>query len=316
MRNLENNILDISNNYYKYLMSLENVIGIGLGYKYINKVTTFEPCIHVLVEKKINAKYLSRNNLVAKNYMGIKTDVIEIGKYTFYQGEAITEKYRPLEGGCEIFVVDENNEDIFFNGTLGCVVTKIEKGEREFFILSNNHVLANFNKNPIGLPIIQTNDIDSEDIMQDVVANLTTFIPIKFIEGDNKPINYVDCAIAKIHDKSIISNMIIDIGEIKGITKAVLNQKIKKVGCATGLTTGKVTTIGATVEIPASDELKIFYKDQIISDIDGNQGDSGAIVLNDYDEVLGLLVGGGGGMTLINDIHKVLDLLNVEIYLG
>lgn len=323
MYKLEDSILDISSNKYEYLINLANVNGVGLGYKYINGINTFEPCIHVLVENKINSKYISQNNLIPINYMGLKTDVIEIGKYGFYQGETITERYRPLEGGCEILIIDEEDEEDeedeqkISNGTLGCIVTKVENQEREFYILSNNHVLANFNQNPIGIPIIQTNDIDNPDIMEDIVANLSSFIPIKFIEGDIKPVNFVDCAIAKIIDKSMISNKIIDIGEIKGVVKASLNQKIKKVGASTGLTIGKIITIGATVEIPAMEELKILYKNQLLSDIDGDHGDSGSVVLNEDNEVLGLLVGGGGGgPVLINEINKVLELLNVEIYLG
>lgn len=107
MNKIESNIEDISQNYYKYLMSLKNVTGVGLGYKKINNIDTKEPCIHVLVEKKVDDKYISLNNLIPKNYLGIKTDVIQSGTFKLlstnldeYDDIKIPYKVRPIHGGC------------------------------------------------------------------------------------------------------------------------------------------------------------------------------------------------------------------------
>ena len=48
LRNVISNIIE---NKYHFLMSLENVKGVGLGFKTINNYVTNELCIHVLVEK-------------------------------------------------------------------------------------------------------------------------------------------------------------------------------------------------------------------------------------------------------------------------
>ena len=318
---LKNNILDVSHNHYKYLMSLENVNGIGLGTKWISSINTFEPCIHVLVNQKLDSKYLSSNNLIPKTFMGIKTDVIKTGIFNPYSFKTysetnedgkITEKYRPLQGGCKILIETNDGE---YDGTLGCIVTKVENGTREFFILSNNHVLASLNEAPIGTLIIQ-NDISTFKLEDgDIIATLANFIPLNFTTGKEEKINYVDCAIAKILDPSIISNLIIDIGEIKGISHAVLNEKVKKVGFRTGLTEGNIITIGSTEKIIVSDEISVIFKDQILCDLISDHGDSGAIALNSDNKVIGLLVGDTlEKKIMLNDINIVLDKLKVEIY--
>ena len=227
MDSIKDKVLDISYNYYKYLLNLQNVNAIGLGYKKINGIETRELCVHVLVDHKVEEKFLTKDNIVPKSYMGIKTDVIKVGKVKPRGKFAIEDKLRPLEGGIPI-------SSDFFNGvgldigTLGCIVTKVIDGEREFFILSNNHVLAGSNEAPIGTSIIQPPEFLDGTLENDKIANLYDFVQLKFIEGSNEPVNFVDCAIGKILDKSIISGIIYGGDIINGVKKAILGENIKK----------------------------------------------------------------------------------------
>ena len=100
MQTLEEKILDISTKYYHYLINLQSVKGVGYGFKHINGVNTFEPCIHVLVERKLQSTNLSFSNIIPKVYMGIKTDVIEVGNMKSFS--PITKKFRPLEGNTAV----------------------------------------------------------------------------------------------------------------------------------------------------------------------------------------------------------------------
>ena len=118
MNNIMNNILDISHNYYKYLINLKNVIGVGLGLKIINNIQTIEPCIHVLVNTKIKTKYLNKNNIIPKTYMGIKTYVIENGSIKLLS-EYNQNKFRPLQSGCTLGISNTR-----YVGTLCCIVKK------------------------------------------------------------------------------------------------------------------------------------------------------------------------------------------------
>ena len=314
MNELMSNILNISSNYYRYLITLENVIGVGLGYKWINGINTFEPCIHVLVNKKIDNKYLCKNNIIPNKYMGIITDVINVGNFSSLSNDSIPYKLRPLESGCAIGI---NN----FGGTLGCIVTKIIDEEKHYYILSNNHVIADLNNASIGSKIIQPNFENRGNEENDGVAYLSNFIPLKFMDleetdDENQPINYADCAIAEIFDESLVSNMIFAERRITGVSSPVLDLSIKKVGYVTGLTRGKITTIGTTIESPFSDGHVALFKNQILANLKSDHGDSGSVILNDDNEVLGLLFSGSfeQGITGFTDINVVLKQLKVEIY--
>ena len=313
MNNLEDNILDIANNNYEYLMNLQNVNGIGLGYKHINGVNTFEPCIHVLVENKINTKYIIQNNLIPKSYMGIKTDVINRGIVTTKKSKNIFgTKARPLEAGYSISPMVKY--DARGSGTIACIVKKISKNKIRYFILSNNHVLSDDNKVPIGSYIIQPSDEDNGSIIYDKVAILSKYVPSKKKILPNWPINYMDCAIAELTDKYRASNKIATLGSFKGVNKATLGLKVKKVGMVTGVTEGEVITIGVTSEVDGAYG-KYIYKNQIDAKLDNKHGDSGAIVVNDNNEAVGLFFAGSDTVGTFTDIGEVLKKLKVELFL-
>ena len=75
----KNKLMSICNQAYIDFKNIENVIGVGLGFKYINGKSTEKLCIQVLVNKKINELELDIKNVIPKEYLGVKTDVIEVG---------------------------------------------------------------------------------------------------------------------------------------------------------------------------------------------------------------------------------------------
>ena len=309
MRNSKIDVKDISLNYYKYLFGLENVTGLGFGYKYIKNIGTKEPCIHVLVEKKVESKYLTANNIIPKYYMGIKTDVINVGKIKLKKGEAIPEKIRPLEGGCGISLKDAQGD-----GTLGCIVKKVKEEKVEYFILSNNHVIAGFNRAPIGTPIVQPSEYLGGKFEEDIIANLSNFIPVRIVTPNKEPVNQVDCAIAKINNTSINPSNIIKLQKIKGVDEISIDDNIKKVGFTSGLTEGTVNTIDATIKVNFNGSPCIFIE-QIVGEIENKSGDSGSIVVNENNSVVGLFFGGTNDdkFAFINKIQQVLNKLKVEL---
>ena len=313
MNKFEDNILDISHNYYKYLMSLENVNGIGLGFKYINNVNTFKPCIHVLVEKKVNDSYLSKNNIIPKSYMGIKTDIIEVGNHQLLSNPGIPEKFRPLEGGISISCISDSG-----TGTLGCIVRKKKLDYFQYFILTNNHVVAGFNTISIGTPVIQPGYFCGGSFPEDIVGRLKDFVPIKSAnETDlNPPENYADAALVKIYNKALISNKFRVIGNLKGSNNAQLGETIVKVGFMTAQTLGRVETLGTTTKIQTLPNKIALFKDQIRAKITVTKGDSGSVAVNNNDEVVGLLFTGypEKRQAYLNNINTVLNYFNVEIY--
>ena len=335
MDKINNNISNICNTDYKYLMSLEHVTGIGRGCKFINKINTLEPCIHILVNKKVSKKYLTANNIIPNSYMGIKTDVIEVGTCIESSGDTVDtfpNKFRPLNSGCVIGLNGRGG-----SGTLGCFVSKdvlvddsddsddednndIENEPsyvKEYFILSNNHVIANRNEAAIGSLIIQPSMPNGGKFPADLVGVLSTFIPIKYIEGNNEPTNYVDCAIAKVIHTRLLSNEILSLGKISDSDIATLNMEVSKVGHVTGATNGVITTLDSTIRIKSLNGKSAVFKNQIISTTKTLVGDSGSGLFTKDNKIIGLVMGLTDlDFSISNDINIVLKELNVDLYTG
>lgn len=178
------------------------------------------------------------------------------------------------------------------------------------FILSNNHILANKNKLLLDTPIVHPSIKDKGKPNIDIIGFLSKFVPLKFSTLFKKPENYVDCAIARLADKSIASPNSVLIGNVNGVQQVKLNESVKKVGTTSELTTGKVTAINTTYTVGYG--LKnVLFKEQILTTFMAEEGDSGAVLLNDNNYIVGLLLGGNALCSIFNNIEKVLSLLSV-----
>ena len=298
-------IKDICNNNSSELLSFENVNGIGLGEKYTNGINTNELCLHVLVEKKMDKSDLSSKHLIPKKYLGITTDILEVGEL---KAHALTSRVRPLKFGYSIAPNDCN-----YAGTLGCLVKRETNGNIEYFILSNNHVLANSNIKELGSLISQPAVPDGGSKDNDVVANLSEFIGITFTNQKYSTSNYFDCALAKINNNDLIDSNIYSIGIPKGINKTpTINLPIKKSGRTTGFTSGNILTTYATVNVGYSLGTATF-SNQLLATSLSSPGDSGSLVLDTNNYAVGLLFAGSSQITVINRIDSVLDALNVTL---
>ena len=298
---LENVISHISENKYHFLKNIQNVKGVGLGFKTINGYATNEPCIHVLVQKKLNQSLIvNTKNIIPKTYMGIKTDVLEVGNPRFRK---FIEKVRPLQGGYSISLPNTGS------GTIGCIVTRLDSNNNKtFYILSNNHVIADCNKTPLGTPIFQPGQFDG-GTQSDIIASLSDFIPLNISYTSPYPINYVDAAIAQVKKLSLISTLIASSGKVRGVDEPILNTFVKKSGRTTGLTTGKITTINVTIDVDGG-----LFKKQILANLKNWYGDSGSLLLNRANKAIGLLYAGEDDkITIACPIKLVLKLLNVKI---
>lgn len=297
---LSKRIIYICDKEYSFFLNKNHVVGIGLGYKTQNGFLTYKECIKVFVDKKISLNDLSYTNMVPKLYKGIKTDVVESG---FCSCSGLTKRVRPVLCGYSVSPPFKN-----LTGTIGCLVTD----GFSTFLLGNNHVFANRNTLQLNTPILQPGLDDGGKTSQDVIALLSKFIPIKFNGILKKETNYVDSAIAKVLDKNKVKADIAFLGKPKGISSPSLDQTVAKCGRTTELTLGKVTAINATYTIGYGFKSALF-KNQIITTGMAESGDSGSVLLDNKKYVLGLLAGTSAIITIYNNIHDVLNLLNVQI---
>lgn len=297
---MKQQIMCICRNEYDYFLNKSNVQGIGFGYKKSMGICTFKQCILVFVSQKIPTNQIPPQDIIPKTYRGIETDVIETG---YFASNSLKGKVRPVEGGYSIGPDGRT--------TLGSVACLVTDGTNKF-ILSNNHVLADENIVEIGTPILQPAMQDGGKNPRDVVAHLSRYIPLKFKTSTTGPINFSDCAIAKLVNSDIATGKIHGIGFPKGFAFAKVGLKVQKVGRTTGKTTGTIISLGATVTVKY-DRGMVLLANQIVTTDMTQGGDSGALLLDEKKAVLGLHASGSEYHSTFNLIDNVLDELNVNI---
>ncbi|AWZ49901.1 hypothetical protein C3495_13690 (plasmid) [Clostridiaceae bacterium 14S0207] len=285
---------------YGYFLSKANVVGVGFGYKQINGIDTDIKCISVFVEKKVPSNELSSFDRIPPCYKGIPTDVYESGPF---EQQALNQRVRPVVGGYSV-----SNESFPRTGTAGCLVSD---GVNRY-ILGNNHILASSNRAAIGSSILQPSIGDGGRPGIDAVATLTKFIPLNFA-GQN---NFVDSAIAMLNSPNIAVPEIAIVGPPKGIGSASLSQNVMKVGRTSEKTMAKITQLHAVILLRVSSTMKYIMVDQIITSKMSEEGDSGAILLDENINAVGQLVGGATNKSIFTPINTVLNALNVSLVTG
>jgi len=307
-----------------------NVVGMGVGVKWKSGRPTGEPALVVLVTHKVPKNELSEPDLVPTKLQNMQTDVLPIG-YPFAGGSESLEaniqtpagRIRPAKGGCSVghFKIKA--------GTLGICVYDILPQESDnpsghgigvppkYYILSNNHVLANSNDASTGDPILQPAPFDGGVDPADRIAALSRFIPITF----DPPVpreqhnNLVDAAIAEgqFHD---LDREIYWIGHVRAWRRKEdvnVGTLVKKTGRTTNFTTGRITAVNATVDINYGEGKVARFKDQIVTTNFSDGGDSGSLVTTLDNVAVGLLFAGSSSATILNQMENVRSLLRVEV---
>lgn len=299
---LMNEIKDVKQSNEETLFKLENVNAIGIGYKESKNKATEQLCIKVFVQKKLKESELSKSQIVPKEINGIKTDVFQIGEI---KAEPNTAKIRPAKPGYSI------GHYRITAGTFGAIA-RDKCYPCNYYILSNNHVLANSNAAAIGDAILQPGRVDGGVNPRDRIATLSKFVPIKF--GSIERYNLVDAAIAKPLNSNLVIGAIHKLGIPKGTQEATLKMDVIKTGRTTGTTTNKVIGIEATIAVNYGASGIAYFKDQFLTGDMSDGGDSGSLLLNrSTGKAVGLLFAGSSQVTIFNNIHNVMMALNIAL---
>ncbi len=312
------------------LLDMPNVVGVALGTREKDGTETDEPVLSVLVSHKVVPELLSEDDLVKPKIDDCATDVVEVGE--IFAGDAglveteddedddigiqaatssrLTRRMRPAPGG---FSVGHYKVTAGTLGT-GCYdLTPFPSVPPKYYILSNNHVLANSNDARIGDPILQPGRVDGGQYPRDVIAWLSRFVPIRFHSGTNRPTNYVDAAIAEANLQDV-DRRIYWGGTIKRLYAAPnVNDIVQKAGRTTGFTTGKVTNVNGTINVNYGGGRVATFRRQIITTDMSAGGDSGSLVANLDEGAVGLLFAGSATRTIVNNILYVQALLSVRV---
>jgi hypothetical protein len=307
-----------------------NTVGLGVGVKWKNGMPTGEPALLALVTQKVERAAVRRRDMIPRKLAEMQTDVLAVG-YPLAGGgriqaatpQSLAKRIRPAEGGWSVGHVD------ITAGTLGtCVYEILPEGKTSppehgigipgrYFILSNNHVLANSNAASVGDAILQPGPYDGGTQPEDRIAELTRFIPITFDPPTPKDQhqNLVDAAIAE-GDFRELDRQLYWIGGVRGWRRAAevtVGLAVQKTGRTTNYTTGRITAINATVDVGYGEGRVARFRDQIITTAMSAGGDSGSLVTTLDNVAVGLLFAGSSVATILNQIENVRSLMRVEV---
>jgi hypothetical protein len=225
--------------------------------------------------------------------------------------EQLRQRVRPALGG---FSVGHPRVTAGTIGTCCYDLSPFPGVPQRYYILSNNHVIANSNNANIGDPILQPGAFDGGRLPRDMIGRLSRFIPIRFRTGTSAPLNFVDAAIAEAPFHTI-SREIFWIGYVKDLyTAPTVGTIVQKTGRTTNYTTGRITSINATVDVNYGSGRVARFARQILTTRMSAGGDSGSLVLDLNERAVGLLFAGSPSVTVLNNILFVQSLLRVRIH--
>lgn len=299
----------------------QNVVGVGVGEKITDGRHTGSLAVKFFVRLKYGEAELDSKSLLPKTIDGLPVDVEESGLFRRFRVAAVRRKVhgvgpmpnprvkiRPAQPGCSVGFRDPNNQFVMA-GTFGALVTD----KTSPYILSNNHVLADENRLPVGSPIFQPGLLDGGDPTTDQIAELTRAVLLQATVT-----NKVDCAIAKALKASLVSKEILYIGAPQGTVDAHLDMVVHKFGRTTSYRVGRVTSIDTDVTVQYETGNFTFGEQIIVVGLDGHPfsdaGDSGSLILERAsNRATGLLFAGSRSHTIANHIGDVLQALNVTL---
>lgn len=228
---------------------------------------------------------------------------------------------RPLRIGSSIGAVPPPG--FIAAGTLGCFVVR-RSAPYYISILTNNHVIANENKNKIGTPVAQPGTLDGGTFPKDQVGELGKVVKLKA----NRT-NFVDAALADVYaDVDFDTRTIGNLGDLQGqgsVFDLPTRATVHRVGRTTGQRKGRITAFDIDNVRVEYDMGVLRFDNQIEIEGTGNKafsdsGDSGSLIVDNHLRAIGLLFAGGDdggsngkGLTYANPIGTVLDALKVDL---
>lgn len=231
------------------------------------------------------------------------------------------QRQRPLVGGLSI-----GPHGTTHLGTLGAFVRRRRAGREFLYALSNNHVLADTDRLPLGTPIAQPGAEAGPTAADDCFARLAATIPIAFpAPGAAPATNRFDAALARVDDPADVAPAHLWDGtpyDPSRLRPPVPGLRVIKVGRTTGITHGRIAAVavaGLRVDYGLAGQPRVatFGGAIQIAGAGGQPfsapGDSGAIVVEAATgHPVGLLFAGDGVDSFACDLGALCRRLRVR----
>ncbi len=310
------------------LLALPGVQGVDIDRKISGGKLTDQLSIVVYVAEKKDPSALSEEELIPAEIDGVPVDVqeevIELQSVLVPQEQVQsgidTGKYTPLRGGismgpCRSIFMEPPDVpspgNYLTSGTLGALVRDRSTGAR--MALTNFHVACVDDTWSAGDAMAQPSRPDGGSCPGDRYGTLTRATLSEHVDG----------AVITLDEGVDRECRIEEIGDVKGTVAAQVGTAVRKRGRTTQLTYGEVASTDASVTVNFGDGIGTkTLKNQIRVTPDtsqnprfSNSGDSGSVVVDSENRVLGLLWAGAtnGSATYLNPINKVLNELDIEL---
>lgn len=303
--------------------STHGIVGVGIGLPDPESIALGdgapgEPTLTLFTESVLPREALLSQlaqSAGTRALSSVPVQQVTVGSVDAYSHRA---RHRPAPGGVSVGHVNVTA------GTLGSrAIGLTAPWNNRHLILSNNHVLANSNAGRVGDSIIQPGSADGGRHPGDQIAILARWVPINFGGAPN----LVDAAFGWAwHDRIRGEQYYLSGGRPAyyrtgtAPLTASLGMVVGKSGRTTGLTQGRVTQIGVSVNVNYGGGRVALFRNQIaIRSVNANPfsagGDSGSLIWQWANGVrpVGLLFAGGGGTTFANPIGSVLSALNIRL---
>ncbi|HEY6798911.1 MAG TPA: hypothetical protein VI248_29880 [Kineosporiaceae bacterium] len=287
------------------LLALPGVTAVGLGGREVGGAPTGELVLRVYVERKLPLDALPAEHLVPAEIEGLATDVAEMGRHTFAAGPPVPgrvadvpadfaddETRRPLVGGSRLMA--ENRI-----GTLGCLLEH-QTDPAKVYALTNWHVAVGFDSRDINAPF------DAIRAGQPKLASCTrccSRLIGTVAEGEFDEIRGTDFAVIQLDVGMDWTADIFEIGAVAGTHTLTTGKiaghdyQVRKRGHRTRLTGGTVDALGVSLPL-----LGFTVQNSILVKANPDPtspptqpivfvlpGDSGSALVNDANEVVGLV---------------------------
>jgi hypothetical protein len=307
------------------LLSRRGVVGVDIGEKVTAGRRTGQVGIVVSVRHKVPAARLRPEDLVPAEIDGVATDVVADDVVLHRALLAVDAEFPPPRGG-------ERHHDVVGGISVGpwrTVVLAPPDAPRagEYAIVGTLGALAvDRDGNVMGLTtfhaacvddawsigdvMVHPSRVDGGSCLEDVVGALCRAA----LSGS------VDAAAVVVPRPRSWRPSIVGIGAVTGSASAARGTVVRKRGRTTGLTTGRVASVDATVLLDYRDGLGVrVLRDQLriesVGGMMGDHGDSGSAVVDPDNRVVGLYVAGNTSGTVVfaSPIGKVLEELDVDL---
>lgn len=303
--------------------SSQGIVGVGIGLPDPDSIafgigSPGEPTLTLFTESALPHEVLL--NCLAQSAGTRALSTVPLHQVTVGRVDAYSHRsrIRPAPGGVSVGHVNVTA------GTLGSrAIGRTAPWTNRHLVLSNNHVLANSNAGRVNDSIIQPGAADGGRHPADQIAVLARWVPINF----GGAANIVDAAFGWAwHDRIRGGQYYLSGGNPAYYTTgtaplaASLGMIVGKSGRTTGLTQGRVTQIGVSVNVNYGGGRVALFRNQIaIQSVNANPfsagGDSGSLIWQWATGVrpVGLLFAGGGGTTFANPIGDVFAALDITL---